>query len=304
MILPAATQMSDLESLSSAFGSGGSSTNQIASLLGGFLKPVLREQQAVAGPEGVDSLLQELKQSAHSPDQLRQVLGSERMDQMVGQAEQKTGLDANIILRLLPIVLPAIIGLLQSGRPTAASPATGRPDGSTAPRLATGAQARRPGAQTNPILSQFLDSDGDGDVDMQDRRPLDLCLFAQVGGTAIHARVEAESYGLATRCFNDAGRHLDALIASRPGSSVGRFALSLRETFLFLQGWQMRRVFRRRPRTISCVAVILKTGIRGISPKGCATFRLPKSKAFSALFRRPGRTGSVRVAPGHSGAPI
>jgi uncharacterized protein YidB (DUF937 family) len=161
-----ATQKRDLENLSSAFESGGSSANQLASLLGGFLKPVLREQQAVAGPAGVDSLLQELKQSAHSPDQLRQVLGSERMDQMVGRAEQKTGLDANTILRFLPIVLPAIIGLLQSGRPAAPSPTAGgsagvRPPAGTAPGTQTG-------AQTNPILAQFLDSDGDGDVDMQD----------------------------------------------------------------------------------------------------------------------------------------
>jgi uncharacterized protein YidB (DUF937 family) len=165
-----ATQMRDLENLSSAFEGGGSSTNQIASLLGGFLKPMLREQQAVAGPEGVDSLLQELKQSAHSPDQLRQVLGSERMDQMVGRAEQKTGLDSSVIMRLLPIVLPAIIALLQSGRPAAATPAAGAA-GATAgvrPPGGTGTQAPQTGGQANPILSQFLDSDGDGDVDMQD----------------------------------------------------------------------------------------------------------------------------------------
>ena len=165
------TQMSDLENLSSAFGSGGgSSTNQIASLLGGFLKPMLREQQAVAGSEGVDSLLQELKQSAHSPDELRQVLGSERMDQMVGRAEQKTGLDSSAIMRLLPIVLPAIIGLLQSGRPAPASPAPGSAGATAGVRPPDGTDTAAPqtGAQTNPILSQFLDSDGDGDVDMQD----------------------------------------------------------------------------------------------------------------------------------------
>jgi uncharacterized protein YidB (DUF937 family) len=162
-----ATQKRDLENLSSAFESGGSSAGQLASLLGGFLKPVLREQQAVAGPKGVDSLLQELKQSAHSPDQLRQVLGSERMDQMVGRAEQKTGLDANTILRFLPIVLPAIIGLLQSGRPAAPSPTAGGSAGVRAPEGAA-TPGTQTGAQTNPILSQFLDSDGDGDVDMQD----------------------------------------------------------------------------------------------------------------------------------------
>jgi uncharacterized protein YidB (DUF937 family) len=163
-----ATQMSDLENLSSAFGSGGSSTNQIASLIGGFLKPMLREQQAVAGPEGVDSLLQELKQSAHSPDKLRQVLGPNRMDQMVGRAEQKTGLDANAILRLLPIVLPAIIALLQSGRPANTAGTAVGTAGAQPAAPGTGMPGAQTGAQTNPILSQFLDSDGDGDVDMQD----------------------------------------------------------------------------------------------------------------------------------------
>lgn len=157
-----ATQMSDLEGLSSAFGSGPSSTNQIASLIGGFLKPMLREQQAVAGQEGVDSLLHEIKQNADSPDRLRQVLGADRMDQMVGRAEQKTGLDSSVILRLLPVVLPAIIGLLQSGR-SAAAPAS--PAAPATPAGSTGAASA---GSTNPILSQFLDSDGDGDVDMED----------------------------------------------------------------------------------------------------------------------------------------
>ena len=157
-----ATQQSDLERLSSAVGGGGgaSSTDagQLAGLIGGFLKPMLQEQHAIGGAQGVDSFLQDIKQNSGSPDQLRQVLGADRVDQMVGRAEQKTGLDANTILRFLPIVLPAVIGLLQSGRRAAVPAATGVTS-------ATGAPA---GSQTNPILAQFLDSDGDGDVDMTD----------------------------------------------------------------------------------------------------------------------------------------
>ena len=160
-----ATQKSDLESLSSAFSGGGapsSDASQMAGLIGGFLKPMLQQEQAVRGPQGVDSLLQSIKQNANSPDQLQQILGADRMEQMVGRAEQRTGLDANSILRLLPIVLPAVIGLLQSGRRAAAPP------GATATgTTATGAGVSA-GGQSNPILSQFLDSDGDGDVDMTD----------------------------------------------------------------------------------------------------------------------------------------
>ena len=157
-----ATQQGDLERLSSAFGGGGgpspTDAGQLASLIGGFLKPMLQEQHAIGGAQGVDTYLQDIKQNSGTPDQLRLVLGADRVDQMVGRAEQKTGLDANTILRFLPIVLPAVIGLLQSGRRTAVPAATGVTS-------ATGAGA---GSQTNPILAQFLDSDGDGDVDMAD----------------------------------------------------------------------------------------------------------------------------------------
>jgi uncharacterized protein YidB (DUF937 family) len=161
-----ATQRTDLEGLLGAFGGGGgggasSSPNvgQMAGPIGGLLKPMLQEQQAVSGPQGVDSLLQEIKQSANSPDQLRQVLGPDRMDQMVDRAQQRTGLDTNTVLRLVSIALPAVIALLQSGRPAAAAPVGAAVTGPTRPTA---------GAPTNPILSQFLDSDGDGDVDMTD----------------------------------------------------------------------------------------------------------------------------------------
>jgi uncharacterized protein YidB (DUF937 family) len=157
-----ATQESDLQSLLSAFGGsrGASSANadQIAGLIGGFLKPMLREQQMTSGPQGVDSLLHSLRQNADSPDRLRDVLGAERMDQMVDRAQQRTGLDANSILRLLSVALPAVIALLQSGRPAATPTGT----------VASAPRGTTPAGTTNPILSQFLDSDGDGDVDMAD----------------------------------------------------------------------------------------------------------------------------------------
>jgi hypothetical protein len=155
-----ATHENDLVNLASAFGGGGASATNadLAGLIGGFLKPALQEQHAAAGADGVDNFLQDVKQSANSPDQLRQVLGATRVDQMVGSAQQRTGLDANAIFRLLPIVLPAVIGLLQSGRATAA------PAGAAA-APSMGATAS---GHTNPILAQFLDSDGDGDVDLAD----------------------------------------------------------------------------------------------------------------------------------------
>ena len=84
------------------------------------------------------------------------------MDQMVTQAQQKSGLPVDAIMSMLPIILPALVGLLQSGARQGAAP--------SAPSAQASAMADDPFAAlaSNPLLKGFLDSDGDGDVDMQD----------------------------------------------------------------------------------------------------------------------------------------
>ena len=166
-----ATQKNDLQSLLTSFGGGGSSSSkpdQLAGLIGSFLKPMLQQQRATGGTQGVDSLLQSIKQNADSPDQLRNILGADRMDQMVGHAQQRTGLDANSVLRMLSVALPAVIALLQSGRATTAPSAGVATGASGGVPVGTDGPPATQGSQTNPILAQFLDSDGDGDVDMAD----------------------------------------------------------------------------------------------------------------------------------------
>ena len=63
-------------------------------------------------------------------------------------------------MQMLPVILPALVALLQSGARS----------GSPAPAGQTGATAGDPlaGLASNPLLKGFLDSDGDGDVDMTD----------------------------------------------------------------------------------------------------------------------------------------
>jgi hypothetical protein len=80
------------------------------------------------------------------------------MEQMVNKAQQKSGLSPEVIMSMLPVVLPAVIALLKSGAR------------SGAPATQTGATAGDPlGAlASNPLLKSFMDSDGDGDIDMTD----------------------------------------------------------------------------------------------------------------------------------------
>ena len=164
----AGTQKSDLQSLLGALtgASGQNSPGQmpagaaegLVGAIGSYLKPALREAGQSGGMEGIDALLGSLKQNANSPQQLERTLGTERMQQMVNKAQQKSGLSPDMIISMLPVVLPAVVSLLQSGaRGGAPAPQAGATAGDPLGALAS-----------NPLLKSFMDSDGDGDVDMAD----------------------------------------------------------------------------------------------------------------------------------------
>ena len=168
-----ATQKSDLEGLLGALLGGAPGTVQareipadaaegLAGTVGSVLKPALREAGQQSGIEGIDALLGSLKQNANSPQALERTLGHDRMEQMVNKAQQKSGLPTGDIMSMLPVIIPALVSLLQSGARAGAAP--------SAPTARTGATADDPFAAlaSNPLLKGFLDSDGDGDVDMQD----------------------------------------------------------------------------------------------------------------------------------------
>jgi hypothetical protein len=169
----AGTQKSDLEGLLGALlggePSGAPGQNRqlppgaaegLAGTIGSVLKPALREAGEQGGIQGIDALLGSLQQNANSPQALERTLGHDRMEQMVNQAQKKSGLPTDTIMQMLPVILPALVALLQSGARS----------GSPAPAAQTGATAGDPlaGLASNPLLKGFLDSDGDGDVDMTD----------------------------------------------------------------------------------------------------------------------------------------
>jgi uncharacterized protein YidB (DUF937 family) len=166
----AGTQKSDLETLLGALtgaSSGGGAlppgaAEGLASTVGNVLKPALREAAQQSGTEGIDALLGSLKENSSSPQQLERTLGRERVEQMVTQAGRKSGAPPDVIMSMLPVIIPALVSLLQSGA------RRGAPSSSAAQ---TGAVAGDPLAgllDSNPLLKGFLDSDGDGDVDMAD----------------------------------------------------------------------------------------------------------------------------------------
>lgn len=120
-----------------------SATQQAASVLGGYVKSALREKQQNQGMDAVLDLVQQ--GTTDGTGVLSKLFSPEQQTEIAKVVSQKTGLDANQVMVMLPMVIPIVMKFLNQGSAKADRPATG-----------------------NPLVTTFLDGDGDGDVDMGD----------------------------------------------------------------------------------------------------------------------------------------
>lgn len=122
-------------------------TQALMSALGGFLRPALKQQQSAMGGGQLENLLGRLGTGAGTAagaSAISSIFPPQMQQQMIQAIAQKTGLSPNMLQGAMPILIPAVLGLLSMG-------------------------ANKPGASGgNPLLSSFLDSDRDGDTDLGD----------------------------------------------------------------------------------------------------------------------------------------
>ncbi|MGK7908152.1 MAG: DUF937 domain-containing protein [Synechococcus sp.] len=134
-----------------------SSTQQVMSVVGGFLRSSLQERRATDGEDAVQNLVQQFSGTTPNPEAVNALLSPDQQSIAVEQASQATGLNTSTIQSMLPMVVPLILNLLQSGG-----------QNSNAAAALAGALGGSQGGQGNPVLNSFLDSDGDNDVDIAD----------------------------------------------------------------------------------------------------------------------------------------
>jgi hypothetical protein len=130
----------------------------VISGLGGAVLPALKQQQA-AGGDGLTAMLGQLAGNSGMLGNLGGMLGGNAggassalsallppqvQQQVIQGLAQKTGLNASMLESLVPTLLPAVMGFLNLG-------------------------AGKPGSnQPNPVLTAFLDANGDGATDLGD----------------------------------------------------------------------------------------------------------------------------------------
>ncbi len=129
-------------------GNAGTDSNTMQSamgVVGNFVRSSLQQKRVNEGEQQAQSIVDQF--SGTSPNsQAVNSLFSGGMQQQVAQAiAQRTGLDANMAMQMLPMLVPLVLKFLQSG-----------------------ASSQNPQSGGNSVLNSFLDADGDGDVDISD----------------------------------------------------------------------------------------------------------------------------------------
>jgi Bacterial protein of unknown function (DUF937) len=137
-----------VQQLSGNYGVDPATSQQVMSMVGGYVRSALQQQQAQGGSGQVESILNQFSGLGANPSAVQALFPNEQQAQVSDAIAQHTGLPSNIVQSLLPALIPVVLNMLQTG---ASQPNT---------------QSAVQGG--NSVLSAFLDSDQDGDVDLGD----------------------------------------------------------------------------------------------------------------------------------------
>ncbi|UKP00683.1 DUF937 domain-containing protein [Nostoc sp. UHCC 0870] len=139
------TIVKTVQDLSNTTGTDPATIQSVVGVVGNYVRGALQQKQATEGNESAQALVNQYAGTSFDPQAVNSLFSPNTQQQVAGVTAQRTGLDASTIQQLLPVVVPLVLNLLKSGT-----------------------NAQNPQTAGNPILNNFLDADGDGDVDIAD----------------------------------------------------------------------------------------------------------------------------------------
>lgn len=124
------------QQISNNTGTDTSTMQSVLSIVGQQVHSSLKAKQENEGTEAVENLINQFAGKSPDSGAVDSLFSPDTQQQVTEIASERTGLDGEVIQQLLPSLVPLVLKFLQSGG--------------------------------NPLLSQFLDADGDGDIDIAD----------------------------------------------------------------------------------------------------------------------------------------
>ncbi|MEC4804512.1 MAG: DUF937 domain-containing protein [Jaaginema sp. PMC 1079.18] len=137
-----------IQSLSQNNNANPDSIQTAMSVIGKYARSSLQQKRQAGGEEAVNSIVNQYGGTQANNQIINILFSTPQVQQMVGEIAQRTGLPAGTIQSMLPLLVPLVLNFLKTGK-----------------------NNQNPLA-SNPVLSQFLDADGDGDVDLADAMQL------------------------------------------------------------------------------------------------------------------------------------
>jgi hypothetical protein len=138
--------LNTVQQLSSTARTNPSTMETMLSVVGSYVRSSLRQTCSTSGEDQAQNLVNQFSGTQPNQRAVEAVLSAGMQQQVVQDLIKRTGLDAQTIRGLLPVLVPLALNLLQSG---------------------TNTQTTNSG-RANSVLKAFLDSNQDGDVDLGD----------------------------------------------------------------------------------------------------------------------------------------
>lgn len=114
------------------------------SIVGNFTRSALQEKRRQQGANQAQQIVNQFAGTQASSLAVQTLFNNSQIQNIVATISQRTGLNQQTITSLLPVLVPLVLNFLKTGN---------NPHNAQA---------------ANPVLNNFLDADGDGDVDIAD----------------------------------------------------------------------------------------------------------------------------------------
>jgi len=87
----------------------------ILGVLGSYLQDALNRQQQTAGPAAAQQTVTDLAQPGVGVQDLEGLFGQSGLNNLIGEIAQRTGLNSQVIMTFLPMLIPVVMKLLAAG---------------------------------------------------------------------------------------------------------------------------------------------------------------------------------------------
>jgi hypothetical protein len=133
-----------VQQLSNSYNTNPSTIQSAMSIVGGFTRSALQQKRNTGGEAQVQNIINQFAGTQANSQVLSMLFNSSQLQAMIQQISSRTGINAQTVQAMLPILVPLVLNFLKTGK-------------SISDRQSA-----------NPVLSSFLDANGDGEVDIAD----------------------------------------------------------------------------------------------------------------------------------------